>query len=94
MKIAIDQSLLPRRLGQPVDAASVSVGAAVRLLRRGYGATQAELAKAVGRERTSITNIEAGKQLLSVDLLCAIADAVGAEVEISFCKPKPQAEGG
>jgi len=37
-------------------------GLRVRQLREALGLTQAELAKRVGLERTSIANIEAGKQ--------------------------------
>lgn len=53
-----------------------AVGQAVRKAREARGLTQEGLAKLVGRSRTSITNIEAGRQRFSVDFLYTIADAL------------------
>lgn len=54
----------------------VAVGQAVRKAREARGLTQEGLAKLVGRSRTSITNIEAGRQRFPIDLLYTIADAL------------------
>lgn len=53
------------------------VGAGIRVLRDARGLTQAQLAELVGVERTSITNIEKGRQRLGLDLLDKIATALG-----------------
>lgn len=60
------------------------LGAVILELRKRKRVTQIELAKAVGLERTSITNIEKGKQKISVHTLAAIADALGVEMHITF----------
>jgi transcriptional regulator with XRE-family HTH domain len=49
--------------------------------------SQGQIADAVGLVRTSITNIERGKQKLSLVTLKAIADALGMEV-IVHLRPK------
>ena len=51
-------------------------GIAIREHRKRLGLTQAELAKALGMERTSVVNIEAGRQALSVEALVAAATAI------------------
>lgn len=53
------------------------VGAGIRQLREARGLTQAQLAALVGVERTSITNIEKGRQRLGLDLLDKLATALG-----------------
>lgn len=53
------------------------VGDGIQQIRKARGLTQAELAKLVGVERTSITNIEKGRQRLGLDLLDKIATALG-----------------
>ncbi|MDT4890350.1 helix-turn-helix protein [compost metagenome] len=50
------------------------------------GLTQAQLAQRVGLERTSITNIELGKQTISEPVLNAMAQALGYRVKIRFEK--------
>lgn len=56
------------------------VGAGIKVLREARGMTQAELARLVGVERTSITNIEKGRQRLGLDLLDKIATALGMKL--------------
>lgn len=58
----------------------------IRALRKMQGMTQAQLAQRVGLERTSITNIELGKQTISEPVLNAIAQALGYRVKIRFEK--------
>lgn len=55
------------------------VGAKIRARRQELQLTQQELAAAVLLNRTSITNIEAGRQALSVASLLSIADALSTE---------------
>jgi len=54
---------------------NIHVGAMVAELRTQIGYTQSQLASALGKTRTSICNIELGRQALSIDLLlkcCAV----------------------
>lgn len=69
---------------------SAALGEMIRTLRKGRGMTQADLAAASGVERTSITNIETGKQRLGVDLLVNVANALGHEIEFSFIRRRPK----
>ncbi len=43
------------------------------------GLTQEKLAKAVGLQRTSMTNIEGGRQPLAVDVFVQLASVLGCE---------------
>ena len=56
----------------------------VRSARKAARLTQAELATACGLERTSVTNIEAGKQVLTERTIRALADAMGYTVHVTF----------
>jgi transcriptional regulator with XRE-family HTH domain len=56
-----------------------AVAAQVKEERQRRGVDQRTLAGMVGVQRTSITNIENGRQALSLDLFCKIADALGQE---------------
>lgn len=53
------------------------LGAAVRSAREHAGMTQAELAERVGLSRTSITNIERGRQVVLVHHLIELSAALG-----------------
>lgn len=75
-----------------------AVGAAIRRRRLRRGLTQAQLAQRVSLSRTSITNIEAGRQKLLVHTLLTIAEVLGlapsellpdAKVEIRLRKTLP-----
>ena len=55
------------------------VGARIREARLRSEKPQDELAKAVGLQRTSITNIERGKQKLTLDNLYLIAEELGVD---------------
>lgn len=50
--------------------------------RRKAGLSQEALAKRVNMSRTSITNIERGRQTISLHLLYAFADALGVEPDV------------
>jgi DNA-binding XRE family transcriptional regulator len=69
---------------KPFVDLTAGLGAALRRMRKLKGMNQAEIAEKVSLERTSIVNIEAGKQKLSVLTLCGIADALGVDVHITF----------
>jgi len=60
-----------------IEACHQSVGSRVRLIREMLGISQDELAKKIGLNRTSITNIEIGRQRLSLDGVEDLAKALG-----------------
>jgi transcriptional regulator with XRE-family HTH domain len=64
-------------MSKPIEAVYVSLGARVRMIRETLGLQQAELAKRVSLERTSIVNFENGKQRILVDDLEDYARALG-----------------
>jgi transcriptional regulator with XRE-family HTH domain len=55
------------------------VGQLIRKAREEHGLTQAQLASLVSLTRTSITNIEHGRQKLSLHTVYEIADALAVE---------------
>jgi DNA-binding XRE family transcriptional regulator len=55
-------------------------GAKVYAARKNAGLTQEQLAKLVGLERTSITNIETGKQILKLETAIKIFSACGVDI--------------
>jgi len=54
-----------------------ALGSKIREQREVVGLTQAQLANAVGLSRTSVTNIELGRQRLMLDQFESICAAVG-----------------
>jgi transcriptional regulator with XRE-family HTH domain len=67
------------------------LGTVLRQLRRNASATQAEIATALGLERTSVCNIESGIQALTIEKLHDFAERVGVEVVVTF-RPKRRAK--
>lgn len=62
---------------RPLDLAlTEGLAARVRSARKAARMTQATLAEACGLERTSVTNIEGGKQAMTVPLLLKVADVL------------------
>jgi transcriptional regulator with XRE-family HTH domain len=61
----------------PIEACHQAVGARVRMIRETLGLDQSELGKRVGLNRTSITNIEAGRQRLLLHNIETFARALG-----------------
>jgi transcriptional regulator with XRE-family HTH domain len=55
------------------------IGRLVQASRKRAGLTQDKLSSRVGMTRTSITNIERGRQRLSVDLLYSLAEALSVD---------------
>lgn len=64
-------------LSRPVEPLYGLVGAEVRAAREAAGLSQEQLAVAVGLSRTSITNLEMGRQQTPLHVLYAIAEVVG-----------------
>jgi transcriptional regulator with XRE-family HTH domain len=67
------------------------LGTVLRQLRRNASATQADIATALGLERTSVCNIESGIQALTIEKLHDFAERVGVEVVVTF-RPKRRAK--
>ena len=61
------------------DAVYANFGALLRGCRSRSGLTQAELAEKVKISRTSVTNIECGRQQVVLHQLLDFADALGVE---------------
>lgn len=72
-----DASRQPR--DEPDGKLYFAVGANIRAARIASGMTQGELAQRAGILRTSIVNIEGGKQRLPLATLYDIADALGMQ---------------
>ncbi len=62
---------------KPIEPCHQRFGSAVAVLRTMADITQQELAKSVGMTRTSITNIEAGRQRVLLDDVERFAAALG-----------------
>jgi transcriptional regulator with XRE-family HTH domain len=60
-----------------IEACHQALGARIRLIREAIGMTQDELAKRIGVERTSVTNVEAGRQRVLLDGVEDYARALG-----------------
>lgn len=75
----------------PIDRGDLTggFGAVISELRKKKGLRQEDLSKLVGLYRTSISNIESGRQKISALMLLKIIDALGLEMQISF-KDKTQ----
>ena len=74
----------------PSDDVYSVVGKRVRAGRAQVRLTQDELAQRVGLTRTSITNLELGRQKIQIHTLYAIADVLKLPV-ISFLPDRPSA---
>jgi transcriptional regulator with XRE-family HTH domain len=64
-----------------------SIGDKIRELRIGQNYNQTELAKKIGLERTSVTNIETGKQKVTLAALYNISNSLN--VSLSDLLPQP-----
>lgn len=56
------------------------IGSRIQLLRKEQGLTQEFLAAQVGLTRTSITNLESGKQRVNLETLYDIAEWLDVEI--------------
>jgi transcriptional regulator with XRE-family HTH domain len=66
------------------DLASKLVGREVRRARLTAGLTQAEVAERLGTSASYVANVEAGRLNPTVGQLARIAEAVGADFEVSL----------
>ena len=64
-------------MAKPIEAIHAAVGIRIRTIRETLGLTQDELGKRVNLERTSVINIEAGKQRLLLHGVEEFARALG-----------------
>jgi transcriptional regulator with XRE-family HTH domain len=64
-------------MSKPIEAVYASLGARIRMIRETLGLQQEELAKRIGRERTTVVNFENGKQRILVDDVEDYARALG-----------------
>jgi len=67
----------------------LTLGQKLREARRTARVTQEELAKAVGLSRTSITNIEKGRQPIYAHVLVKVAYALGKAPSDLLSTPEP-----
>lgn len=58
----------------------------VKALRAERGLSQEALALTAGVDRTYVSQLERGIANPSLMILCRIADALGAELRVSFCE--------
>lgn len=63
------------------DRFNSELGRKIRAARESRKMTQEQLGSAVNLSRTSITNIEQGRQRLLVDQIAGMATALGASIE-------------
>lgn len=57
------------------------LGKAIRVRREALGLTQAQLGARIELSRTSVTNLECGRQRLLIDQFCRLAEVLGCERE-------------
>jgi transcriptional regulator with XRE-family HTH domain len=65
---------------QQIDGFAVEVGLKIAFARKKAGYSQDEIADLIGIPRTGFVKIEAGKQKVHFDHICAIASATGFNV--------------
>lgn len=68
----------------------LQLGKRIREARKGAGLTQAELASLISLSRTSVTNIELGRQHILLHTLYDMASALGREVTDLMPEMKPE----
>ncbi|MHB1563271.1 MAG: helix-turn-helix domain-containing protein [Leptospirillum sp.] len=81
-----DQNLLIYTLGMKNNPVNISFGKKLAEKRKESGITQADLGRRVGLVRTTIANLEAGRQSVSLPLLYRIVQSLGNDLA-SFLPP-------
>jgi transcriptional regulator with XRE-family HTH domain len=71
---------MPSQASRRLNGVYVEVGRLIRDTRKSKKMTQGRLAAAVGLSRTSVTNIERGRQKIFLHTLSEMADALGVRV--------------
>lgn len=64
-------------MSKPIEAVYAAIGARMRMIREVLAISQGELAERIGLERTSVVNIEAGRQRILAHQIADIAAALG-----------------
>lgn len=76
------------------DQFYIEFGAKLRIKREELGLRQAEVAEAAGISRTSLTNIECGRQRVLVDQLALMCRKLGVSpsdlIPMEVARPKPE----
>ncbi len=62
---------------KPIEACYLAVGARIRLIREALGMSQEDLAKKTSLVRTSVVNIEAGRQRILLHNIDEFSKALG-----------------
>lgn len=75
--------------GRSVDALYAALGRRIRAAREARGLNQAALGAAIGIGRSSVSNVEAGRQHLAVHQLVAAAQALKVDTEDLLIGPLP-----
>lgn len=63
------------------EAERQRMGERIATLRKSKGYTQAELADITGLQRSHVVRLEQGKYGVTIDVLSAIADALGYKID-------------
>ena len=63
------------------EAERLRMGERIAALRKSLGMTQTELAERTGLQRSHIVRLEQGKYGATIDVLSAIADALGYQID-------------
>ncbi len=64
-------------MSKPIEACHIAFGIRIRMIRETLGITQDELSKRVNLERTSIVNIETGRQRVLLHYIDVFASGLG-----------------
>ena len=83
---------MPKTATSDITARGVAVE--IRATRLEAGMTQAQLAKRLGVTKPYVTNLEAGRENLTLGQLANIANGLGAGLHVSFPRPcaRPRVE--
>ena len=81
-----DPNLLIYTLGMKNNPVNIAFGKKLAEKRREFGVTQVDLGRRVGLVRTTIANLEAGRQSVSLPLLYRIVQSLGNDLA-SFLPP-------
>jgi transcriptional regulator with XRE-family HTH domain len=76
------------------DRELVALGEAIRQMREQYGMSRSELAAATGIERERLDVIEAGQLDPTYDVLLALAEGLGVQIEALVIRAKELSEPG
>jgi transcriptional regulator with XRE-family HTH domain len=71
--------MAPNGSDREIDDFYVTVGSKVRSMRINVGISQMMLAKRIGFTRSSVANLEAGRQRVALHLFVRIAHALGSD---------------